>query len=85
MAKDDESTHPELQLFMGSGTAYNFCVLERLLSNGIVKTFDLSAELAEKLGDRFNPTKFGNACGVISDYCLTGGANVHEGTGLPQV
>lgn len=85
MADDDEFTHPEGQLLMGSGTAYNFCVLERLLSDGTVKTFDLSAELMEKLGDRFDPAKFGNACGVIKDYCETGGAKVTGGTGLPQI
>lgn len=67
---------PELQM----GTICKIAVLERLLADGKVVTWDLSREMAETYG--FNVNDFKNACGVIEDYCKTGGKNLHGGTGL---
>ena len=72
---------PELQM-------ENICkiaVLERLLRDGQVNTWDFSLELAKEHGSEFNPYDFSLACAVIDDYCKTGGANLSGGTGLPSV
>ncbi len=81
---DNPNMHPELQLLAGSDTMYKITVLQTLLDKGRVSTFDLSREMAKKLGDHFNPQLFNEACGVMSDYCTTGGKNTTGGTGLPQ-
>lgn len=69
---------PEMQM----DTICKMVVLERLLRDGQVKTWDLSREMAETYGSGFDGNAFGNACGVIEDYCKTGGQNIHSGTGL---
>lgn len=71
---------PELQM-------ENICkiaVLERLLRDGQVNTWDFSRKLAEEYGSGFNSNDFSLACAVIDDYCKTGGANLRGGTGLPS-
>lgn len=57
-------------------------VLERLLNNGQVNTWELSREMVAKYGPGFNTDDFNNACAVIGDYCETGGQNVRGGAGL---
>ena len=47
-----------------------------------MNTWDLSREMAETYGSGFSVNDFQNACGVIEDYCKTGGQNLHGGTGL---
>lgn len=63
---------------------YKIEVLSRLLEGGRVETWELSRELAKKDGV-FNDALFQNACGVIDDYCTTGGENCGGGTGLPPL
>ncbi len=58
-------------------------VLERLLKDKRVKTHKLSLELSREFGSDFDVERFDNACGVIENYCLTGGERAHGGTGLP--
>ncbi|MEK9134808.1 MAG: hypothetical protein AAB451_00665 [Patescibacteria group bacterium] len=60
-------------------------VLEQLLKNGQIKTWDISLEMAKTYGSGFNVDLFNNACGVIEGYCKTGGANLRGGTGLAKV
>lgn len=69
---------PELQM----GAVCKKAVLERLLRDGTVNTHELSRELVQQYGSGFDPRAFNNACGVIEDYCQTGGKNVSGGTGL---
>jgi hypothetical protein len=70
---------PELQ----RGTFYKITILERLLMDGTVDTWELSREMNEKDGsvdfDRWN-----TACSVINAYASTGGEGL-VGGGLPQV
>lgn len=69
---------PELQM----GTICKIAVLERFLRDGKVATWDLLREMVETYDSRFSINDFQNACGVIKDYCKTGGKNLHGGTGL---
>lgn len=71
---------PEQQI----GTWMKIEVLEKLLTEGAVKTWDFSRELAEKYRSSFSPYDFANACAVIEDYSKTGGANTSGGTGLDK-
>lgn len=75
--------HPELQLIRHSDAMYKITVLERLLKDGRISTWELSREMAKKLGSEFDARLFNRACAVISDYNQTGGANLSSGTGLP--
>lgn len=73
--------HPGLQM-------HAICkkiILERLLKEGEINTWNLSLEMAKTYGSDFNLDDFNDACGVIDDYCQTGGANVKGGTGLPKI
>lgn len=49
-------------------TTYKIKVLERLLMDGKVVTWDLSRELVRELG-KLNGHAFNNACQVIKEYC----------------
>ncbi|MDP3779448.1 MAG: hypothetical protein Q8R30_05405 [bacterium] len=69
---------PELQM----GTVCKTAILERLLRDMVVDTWQLCLEMKETYGSGFDPQKFGVACGVIADYCNTGGRNTTGGTGL---
>ena len=68
---------PELQM----DTICKIAVLERLLRDSQVNTWELSQEMAETYAS-FDVKTFNNTCGVIKDYCETGGQNTHGGTGL---
>lgn len=70
--------HPELQM----DTVCKITVLERLLRDGQVNTWDLSREMVKTYGSGLDINAFNNACGVIKDYCETGGQNLRGGTGL---
>lgn len=69
---------PELQM----DTICKIAVLERLLNDSRVNTWELSHEMANTYGSGFDANAFNRACGVIEDYCKTGGENLHGGTGL---
>lgn len=56
---------PERQM----GTVCKIEVLECLLRDGRVVTWDLSRELAERFGRGLDAHAFSNACGVIAEYC----------------
>ncbi len=72
---------PEQVFPMLAGTIYKIAIGEKLLSEGEVKTYELSQELSKKYGT-FVPRAFNKACTVIEDYCKTGGKNVRGGTGF---
>ena len=57
-------------------------VLSALIEKGKVNVIELKAEMEKTYGPGFNKGLFFSACGVIEDYCLTGGANLSGGTGL---
>jgi hypothetical protein len=65
------------------GSVYKAEILSRLLRRGKVSTDRLHKKLLKENG-YVNEEKFLNSCGVIRDYCLTGGTSV-RGSGLPQV
>lgn len=71
---------PELQMSI----ICKIAVLETLLRNREVSTWELSIEMANTYGAGFSVDDFNRACGVIDDYCKTGGKNVSGGTGLPS-
>lgn len=72
---------PELQM----GTVCKIAVLEKLLQDKVVDIWQLCLAMEKTYGSGFDPNKFGIACGVIDDYCSTGGENTTGGTGLPNV
>lgn len=74
-----------LEVEMQMDTICKITVLERLLQDGQIKTWDISLEMAKTYGSGFNVDLFNNACGVIEGYCKTGGANLRGGTGLAKV
>lgn len=69
---------PELQM----DTICKIQVLERLLRDGSVNTYELSKELYDIYGSSLNGNSFNSACAVINDYCVTGGKQTNGGTGL---
>lgn len=69
---------PESQSELG----YRVTILETLLANQEVNTWNLSRELASKFKDDFDVRAFERSCAVIDDYCQTGGQHVCGGTGL---
>lgn len=69
---------PEMQM----DTICKIAVLERLLRDSQVNTWDLSREMVEIYGPGLDAHTFNVACGVVADYIKTGGANLHGGTGL---
>lgn len=76
----DKFLHPGAQM----DAICKITVLERLLRDGQVSTWDLSMELQEKYGKDFDVPSYENACGVVADYVATGGVRVEGGTGLPD-
>ena len=66
--------------YLGS-TPYRIKILQKLLNEKKVVTWDLSKELAA-LDPHYDPNAFNRACGVIADYVTTGGTNLSGGTGL---
>lgn len=73
-----EGKAPELQM----DTICKIRVLKLLLQVGKVATWDLSRQLETEYENGYDPLEFQSACGVIADYCQTGGQNVSRGTGL---
>lgn len=71
--------HPELKM----DTIYKIVVLETLLRDGQVYVEDLEFKMTNRYGAGFDSHAFDNACGVIRDYCETGGQNAFGGTGFP--
>jgi len=67
------------------GTICKKTILERLLKDGKISTWEIAEEMIKKYGSDFNAGKFNNACAVILDYCTTGGENTVRGTGLPHI
>ncbi len=66
-----------------SDTRYKIIVLSRVLKDKKVKTYNLSREIAKGEAEGwFDVDAYQNACGVIDDYCLTGGQRARGGTGL---
>lgn len=74
----DPYRHPALQM----GAICKKTVLERLLKDGKINTWELSEEMSKTYGLDFDAESFDNACAVIKDYCKTGGAHTKGGTGL---
>ena len=70
---------PELQM----DTIYKITVLERLLRDGEVNAWELCLEMIDTYGSGLDVYKFNVACGVIDNYCKTGGKGNTGGTGLP--
>ena len=64
------------------GAYYKRAVLSQLLSRGEVDIQQLRRDMVGVHGSAFDEGAFKNACGVIDDYCRTGGANVRSGTSL---
>ncbi len=50
------------------GTLYKIAIVAALLKTGVVNTWELSRELAEKYGF-YEVERFNNACGVVNAYC----------------
>lgn len=80
---DDAYRHPELQLKLGVDARYKHDVLERVLKNGSLNTWEYSRELGK--AGTFHASAFQTACAVIDEYCKTGGERCIGGTGLPEV
>jgi hypothetical protein len=74
--------HPGFINLVMADALYKKEILERLLRDGQVNTWVLSLELGNTYGPNFDLEVFDNACGVIDDYCKTGGASIIRGTGL---
>ena len=70
---------PDLQM----DVICKIAVLEAILLDNRVNTWDLSRKMQRKYGSAFTLTVFNNACAVIDDYCQTGGKRV-TGGGLPN-
>lgn len=79
--KIDPYKAPEQVFHILADTNYKIAVLEKVLLEGEVNTFELSRELNSQDG-QFDSGAFNNACGVIEDYCSTGGKNTRGGTGF---
>ncbi len=65
-----------------TGTRYKLRILEGLLQNGMLDTWELSRQIAAE-GPIYG-RKFNNACAVVEDYILHAGAN-NTGGKLPVV
>ncbi|HEB47227.1 MAG TPA: hypothetical protein ENI22_02050 [Candidatus Pacearchaeota archaeon] len=76
--------HPELirKISVKSGgLGYRIDILESLLKNRELDTYQFSLELNKKDGF-FDAESYNTAAAIIDDYCKTGGKNVKGGTGL---
>ena len=81
----DSFQHPELQMRLHPHSKCKELVLQKLLQDSEVNTPQYSLELAQEFGDAFDVEEFADACGVINDYCETGGQRNNGGTGLPPI
>ena len=68
-------------LLQSTDAGYKVAILERLLQDGVVHTWEFSRELEAKYGI-VKPYNFNNAAAVIDDYCRTGGKNTSGGSGF---
>lgn len=75
--------HPDRVRWAYSTTQqlYSAEVLSELLERGELDTREFSLELALYYRE-FSPYNYSVACGVIQDYCTTGGKNTFGGTGF---
>ena len=82
LEKENPFMHPELieSLYKQSSEYSKLAVLSELLLNRKLDTYIFSLELQKEKA--FNIKNYNNACGVIDDYCKTGGENCWSGTGL---
>lgn len=73
--------HPELvvQNYCITNQFYKLAVLSELLEKREIGAQAFSLELAEEY-NVFDINNFNQACGVIDDYCRTGGAHAQGGT-----
>ncbi len=69
---------PEAKSFT---TRYKFEILQRVLADGEVNTFNLCRELQTRDG-YVNGHDFNKAAGIVNAYCKDGGARLRGGTGL---
>lgn len=77
-ARVDPSVEPKDQM----SALCKRTVLLNLLLKGEVETDEIRERMRKVHGDTFDAKAFANACGVIDDYCRTGGVNVRGGTSL---
>lgn len=77
-ARIDPNRDPKDQM----GALCKRTVLANLLSEGEVETDEIRERMRKVHGDTFDERAFANACGVIDDYCRTGGAHIRGGTGF---
>lgn len=82
LARMDAYKAPEI--WFDTDSEHKTAVLSELLKTGRVGTWALSRRLIKKFGQHFDVCAYDRACNVIADYCETGGAHVHGGTGLPE-
>jgi hypothetical protein len=68
----------------GSDTHYKIFVLQKVLTERRVLTWELSREY-EATYLCFDPRLFEIACGVVEDYIKTGGKRTLYGSGLPPL
>lgn len=76
---DDQYKAPYAQ----QDTIYKIAILEKLLEDGVVDTWDLSRELGDKYG-WFDVPAFESACGVIDNYAKNWGIGNIGGTGFKE-
>lgn len=79
--RENPYMHPDLFNQTYSHALYKMLILGRLLDKKEINTEEFSSEIKEKLGF-LAEDGYSDAVGVISDYCLTGGKNTYDGTGL---
>ena len=58
-------------------------IIERLLAEGSVSTWELSREFAHTVSN-YHPYYMEQACKIVDRYCQTGGEGLVGGTGLRQ-
>lgn len=84
LTEEHYNWHPgQIQLFYKSSLDYHkLIILGNLFDRREIDPYELSQRMYEEMGDSFNLNNFNMACGVIDDYCLTGGANVQGSSGF---
>ncbi len=76
---NNEYNSPEEAFKKTADVYYKIKILEEVLTYGEVKTYEFLSRF-KKRDEQFNIEAFENACGVIKDYCDTGGANNIKGS-----
>ena len=82
--------HPDLS--QSARGRMKLAILDRLLEERELPIWDFSKEFADRneslvalLGPHEYESKWNDAAAVIESYCITGGAEVYDGTGLPDI